>query len=155
MRQRIIRIGKLIKDNTLAFVAQFFCRVTRQLHATGLGGQHQLRTVSTHGLYTLYTLTFRHNQNHAVTAYGCRHRQRNAGIAAGRFDQCVTRLDLAALLGSDYHGQCRPVLHRSGGIVAFQLGQQDIAGIAGNAFEPYQRGVAHIMFDGVIHLACL
>ena len=69
----------------------------------------------------------RHHQHHAVAAHRGRHRQRNAGVAAGRLDQRVARLDVSALLGLDDHRQRRAVLHRTRRIVAFELAQDHVA----------------------------
>ena len=43
-----------------------------------------------------------------------------------RLDQRVAGLDRAARLGFDDHRQRRPILDRAGGIVALELGQDDV-----------------------------
>ena len=130
MRQRIVGIGELVEDDAAALGAQFFRRVARQLHAAFLRGQHQFCAKGAHGLAAFYALVFRHHQYHLVAAHRRRHRQRNAGVAAGRFDQGIARLDFAALFGPHDHRQRGAVFHRAGRIIAFQLGQQHIVGVA-------------------------
>ena len=40
------------------------------------------------------------------------------------------------------HAQCRPVLHRTGRVVALQLDQHGIGGVTRQALQAYQRCVA-------------
>ena len=133
------------------WLAQFLGRVARQLHAAFLAGEHQLRAKGAHGLAALYALVFRHHQYHLVAAHRRRHRQRNAGVAAGRFDQGIARLDLAARLGLCDHRQRGPVFHRARRIIAFQLGQYGVGGRTGDALQLDQRRVADKIFEGMVH----
>src|SRR5450756_2014757 len=146
VRQRIIRIGELIEDDAFAFSTQIFLRIARQFHAAFFRGQHQFRAKCTHDLTALHALIFRHHQYHAIAAHRRRHGQRDTGVTAGRFNQCIARLDLAALLGTRNHEKRGSVLHRTGRIIAFQLSQQHIAGIAWNTLQAHQRGVADEIF---------
>ncbi len=88
---------------------------------------------------------FRHHQYHFISHNRSRHRQRDAGVAAGRFDQGIAGLDLAARLRMLDHGQRRTVFHRPCRVIAFQLDQYGVGGIARNALQFYQRGVADIV----------
>ena len=96
----------------------------------------------------------RHDQHHAVAADRRGHRQRDAGVARGRLDQRVAGLDLAALLGAPDHADRRPVLHRAGRVVAFELAEDDVAALlvvgARHAHQAHQRRVADDVFDGVV-----
>ena len=65
---------------------------------------------------------FGHDQYHAVTLDGRRHSQGNTRVAAGRFNEGVARLDIAAQLRMLDHAQGRPVLDRARRIITFQLG---------------------------------
>src|SRR3712207_8638631 len=67
-----------------------------------------------------YTPLFR-----SVAAYRRRHGERDAGIAGGRLDERVARLDGAALLGVADHRHGRAVLHRARRVVPFELGKDD------------------------------
>jgi hypothetical protein len=61
--------------------------------------QHDVGAEGAHGLAPLDGEVLGHDQHHAVAAHGRRHRQGDAGVAAGGLDQGVARLDVAALLG--------------------------------------------------------
>ncbi len=103
VRQRIIGIGKLVKDDAPPFITHFFSEITRGFHAAGFRCQDELRTKRPHRLAAFDALIFRHDENHAITAHRRRHGQRNTGIPAGRLDQGVTRLDFAACLCTENH----------------------------------------------------
>src|SRR5690606_6963571 len=49
------------------------------------------------------------------------------------------------------HGQRRPVLDRAGRIVAFELDQEGVAGLAGQPFQLHQRGIADEILQRVVH----
>src|SRR5262249_37418511 len=75
-------------------------------------------------------------------------------------DQRVAGLDPLARLGVPDHRHCRAVLHRAGGIVAFQLRQDDVLvlrdGIAAQALDAHERGVADEVLDGAVQAhACI
>jgi hypothetical protein len=126
MGQRVIRVAKLVEDDALAFVAHFVGDVARQFHAAILRRQHQFGTESAHALAAFDALVLRHDQDHPVTLDRRRHGQRDAGIAGGRLDQRIAGLDVAARFGMDDHRQRRPILDRTGRVVAFQLGEDDV-----------------------------
>ena len=60
-------------------------------------------------------------------------------------------LIVAALLGAPDHADRRPVLHRAGRVVAFELAEDDVAALlvvgAGQALQAHQRRVADRVFD--------
>jgi hypothetical protein len=124
---RVVLVGELVEHLALALALHVLGQVARVFHAAALGREHQLGAEGLHGLGPLDRQVLRHDQHHAVALDGGRHRQRDAGVAGGRLDERVARLDLAALLGAADHRQGRPVLHRSGRVVAFELAQDDIA----------------------------
>jgi hypothetical protein len=154
MGARIIRIGELVEDDAAPLVAQLLRHIARQFHAARLAGQHQFRAICRHALATLDALIFRHHQNHPVAAHGGHHRQRNAGVSAGRLDQRVTGLDVTALFGATDHRQRWTVLDRTGRIIAFQLRQDDVAAprvvVARNALQSHQRCVADEVFECLV-----
>jgi len=151
MRRRIIRIGKLIEDGAAPLGPQFFCEIPGRLHAPGAWRENQLGTECTHTLATLDTLVFRHDQDHAITTHGRRHRQGNARITAGRLDQGITRPDFTTRLCAKNHRQRRPILDRARRIVTLELDQQPIVAALvihpWDALQPYQRRTANIMFQ--------
>ena len=112
----------------------------------GAKGPHRLRTLDRQVL--------RHDQHHAVAADRRRHGQRDAGVAGGGLDQRVAGADLASLLGAADHGDGRAVLHRSRGVVAFELAQDDVAArrtcIARQTLQPHQRRAADGVFQGLV-----
>ncbi|MNC89143.1 hypothetical protein D3C83_50430 [compost metagenome] len=89
----------------------------------------------------------RHDQNHAISHQRRAHRERDSGIAAGRLDERVAGLDIAALLRPLDHGERRPVLYRARGIVAFELGEQRVAGALPDPLESDQRRVADELLE--------
>src|SRR3989304_1933838 len=91
MRLWIVRVGKLVEDEALAFALHALRHVARRLHAALLRRKNDLRTEGAHVLATLRRKMLRHDQHHAIAADRRRHRQRDAGVAAGRLDGRVPR----------------------------------------------------------------
>jgi hypothetical protein len=50
--------------------------------------------------------------------------------AHGSFDERIAGLDITALLGPSNHRECGTVFHRTGGVVAFELAQKDVAALS-------------------------
>jgi hypothetical protein len=98
-----------------------------------------LCAIGRHALTPLQAQIFRHDQHHLVAAHRRGHRQGDAGIATGRFDQRIARLDIAARFGALDHCQRRPVLDRPGRVIPFQLAKDDVVPprriVAGYALE--------------------
>ena len=132
VRQRIIQVTELIQHNPLTFSLHFQRHVTRQLHTAIFWREHQLGAIGFHALSAFYTLVFRHDQHHFIAAHRGHHRQCDTGIAAGRLNQRITRLDITARFRTGNHGIGRPVFHRARRVIALQLQQNRIAGIAGH-----------------------
>jgi hypothetical protein len=130
---RVVGVGELVQHAALAFALHVLRQVARVFHAAALGRQHQLGAEGLHGLRPLDRQVLRHDQHHAVAADRRGHGQRDAGVAGGRLDQRVAGLDLAALLGALDHRQRGPVLDRAGGVVAFELAEDDVAAAAFSA----------------------
>lgn len=151
MRKRVVRVGKLIEDDALAFLFHRVGQVARVFHAALDGGEDDLSAVSGHALAALHRQVFRHDQHHLVTTHRSGHGQGNAGVARRGFDQRVARLDAAARFGVLDHGQRRAILDRTGRVVAFEFAEDDITAarvaFAGNALELNQRRVADGVFD--------
>jgi hypothetical protein len=155
VRERVVGVGELVEDDPAAFIAHAFGNVARQFHAAILRRQHQLGAKGLHGLPALDALVLGHDQDHPVAARGSDHRQRNAGIAGGGFDQRVSRADLAALLGARDHRQRRAILDRPGRVVALELAENAVAARFASrprqALQAHQRRAADIIIKGLIH----
>ena len=155
VRQRVVRIGELVEDPTLAFVAHALSNVAGEFHAALFRRQNQFGAIGTHRLTALDALVLRHDEDHAVATHRGGHGERNAGIAGGGLDQRVARLDVATRLGARHHRQRRTILHRTGRVVAFELGEDDVAtcrdGGAGQSLQANQRRVADEVLQRLIH----
>jgi hypothetical protein len=81
----------------------------------------------------LGALVLRHDQHQPIALHGGDHRQGDAGVAAGGFDQHIAGSNLPARLGVLDHAQRRPILDRTGGVVDLQLAENDVGGIARQA----------------------
>ncbi len=117
---------------------------------SGLARQHQLGAVGLHGLCPFDRQILGHDQDHAVAEHRRGHGQGDAGVARGGLDQRVAGADVAALGGAADHAQRRPVLDRTGRVVALELAEDDIAaGVvvgAGQALQPHQwRGTDRVL----------
>jgi hypothetical protein len=90
----------------------------------------------------------RHYQAHAISPQGCHHGQPDTGIPAGGFDEGVSRRYSPRPFGIDDHLPGRPVFHRAGGIIAFELADQQV----GSGIQPgkaNQRRVADYFFHRI------
>jgi hypothetical protein len=151
MRQRIVGIGKLIENDAAALISHFFRDVARHLHAALLRRQHELRPERGHRLAALDRQMFGHDEDHLVAHHRRAHGERDAGVAAGGLDQRIARFDVAPLLRAADHRERRPILHRSGGVVAFELGEDDVARASRQALQPDERRRA----DEIFQRSCL
>jgi hypothetical protein len=124
---RVVGVGELVQYPALARLLHGLGQITREFHAPAFGSQDQFGTKGLHRLRPFDRQILRHDQHHAVALDGGRHRQRNAGVAGGRFNQGVARLDFAALLGAPDHRQRRPIFNRACRVVALQLAQNHVA----------------------------
>ena len=91
--------------------------------------------------HALVGQAFRHHHQHPVTLHRRDHRQRVAGVAAGRLDNRVTGLQQALLLGLLDHVPGNARLDRAGGVHELELGEHPVD------FE--HRGVANGIQDRV------
>src|SRR5262249_49085946 len=110
----------------------------RSRHSLCAVGQDELRTQRFEHLTPLDRHRFRHGQSDRVTPGGRYKRERNAGIAAGWFDQLLARLESAALFGVPNHRSADPVLYRIRRIASLDLGEHRGLRAVGDAFETYQ-----------------
>ena len=74
-------------------------------------GQHNFGPQKTHHLAALDAEVFRHHQDQRITLLGTDHGQPDTGVAAGRFDDCLSRFQLAGALSVLDDPQCQAVLY--------------------------------------------
>jgi hypothetical protein len=98
-----------------------------------VGAQQDL-ALPAHGL--------RHRQDHRVAASRAHQGQRDAGVAAGAFDDGAAGLEFTGLLGGVHDGNADAVLDAAGRVVELELGEHCGGGIAGQAVQLHQRGAA-------------
>ncbi|MNH13335.1 hypothetical protein D3C79_729030 [compost metagenome] len=144
----IVTVAKLIEHQATAIGLQTVGEVASALHALFLADQNQLGAIGGHRRFAFGAGVVGHDQDHLVTLDRRRHGQGDPGVARGRFDQGVARLDLSAQFGTGDHRQRRPVLDRTCRVVAFKLEQEGVAGFTGNALQADQRRVADAIGDG-------
>ena len=73
--------------------------------------EHDVRAVRTQDVPTLEAHVLRHHEHAAVAADRSDHREADAGVAAGGFDDGRARAQTTRALGLDDHGQRRAILH--------------------------------------------
>jgi PAS domain S-box-containing protein len=84
----------------------------------------------------------RHHADQPVAPQRGHHRQRDAGVAAGRLQDGVPRPEGAGRLGGPHHPQRRPVLDRAGGVAVLQLGPDPHRVRRREPRQPHQGGAA-------------
>ena len=148
MGQRVIRVGELIEYLALTPGLHLQRQVTGPLHAGLFRHQDDLGPVGAHRGAALDAHVLRHDEHHLVTLDRRGHGQSNAGIAGSGLDESIPGLDLTTGLGMLDHGHCRTILDGTGRIIAFQLHQDGVGTLAGQALQAHQRRVADEGFDG-------
>src|SRR5690606_14581796 len=92
-----------------------------------------------------------HDQGQAQVHQGCDHRQCDAGVAAGGFDQAVAGSYLAAFERPEDHGEGGAVLHASARVLALEFGEEAHPSVWRQAAQLHQRRVADQVQD--VHVA--
>ncbi|MNN03187.1 hypothetical protein D3C81_1158670 [compost metagenome] len=150
MGLRIVLVAELVEHLAAALGLQLQRQIAGAFHALGLAHLDQLGAVGAHRRLALGAHVVRHDQDHPVALDRRGHGQGDAGVAGSGLDQGVAGLDVAAQLGMADHRQRRAILHRAGRVVAFQLDQKGVRGLARQALQAHQRGVADAVGDGGI-----
>jgi len=140
--------GELVQHLALALRGHLLGQVARALHPRLLGDEDDLGAEGFHHPTPLQAHVLGHDEHHAIAADGGGHGQGDAGVAGSGLDEGVAGADLPPLLGVADHAHGRAVLHRSGGIVAFQLHQHGAAVGGGKALQADQRCTADEGLDG-------
>src|SRR5262249_47255689 len=92
VRQRIVGIGELVEDHALTLVAHLLRDAARHFHAALLRREYDLRPECGHRLPPLRRQVLGHDEDHPIAHHRGAHRERDAGVAAGRLDERVALL---------------------------------------------------------------
>ena len=106
--------------------------------------QHHPRAEEAHQPPALDGEAFGHHDDQGIALAGADHRKADAGVAAGRLDDCLAGLQQPVALGGLDHAQRQSVLDRAERIERLELGV-DFDAFRREALEPHDRRVA----DGV------
>jgi hypothetical protein len=112
-------------------------------------GQHDARAEEAQELAPLDTEALGHRQDERVALLRADHRQADAGVATGRLDHGLARLQHAAALGVLDHGAGHAVLDRAEGVERFDL-DPDLDAFGREPVEADQGGVADRLQDVVV-----
>ena len=125
------------------------------LHALCAIAQHQLGAVCLHQLAALNAHGFGHYNDNAIAPGCCHAGQANARVAAGGLNDHTARLQQALGLGIIDHGLGHTILHRTGGIKIFQLGQQSGLQVflLFDMRQFQQRGFSDQLVSGCVNIA--
>ena len=115
----------------------------RTTHAFAALGQYQCGTESDQQFAPFDAHGFRHGQGERNAARSGDKSQRNAGVAAGRFDKFFARTKQAAFFGIPDHRRADAAFDRIGGIASFDFGEDGGGRAVGNAIKAHQRGAAY------------
>ena len=126
----IVRVLKLIENSAFATALHLPRQINSHFHAACRRREDNFSTKGPHRGTALKAHIVGHNQRHPITHHRRRHSEGDTRIAAGRLNQAITRTDFPASLGLLDHTQCRPILHGTCRVVAFQFSQDDVAGVA-------------------------
>ncbi len=114
----------------------------RPNHAVRGRCEHQLCPIREEQDAPFQTHALRHGENQAVTARGRDPGERNAGIAAGWFDDGgLAGCDQSSGFRVEDHGDANAVFDREAGRECLQLAQQPAGRVRRKAIEPDERGV--------------
>jgi hypothetical protein len=83
--------------------------------------QHDFRAQEAHELASLHAELLRHRHDQRVTLLGAHHREPDPGVAAGRFDDGLSRLQLPRAFRRFDDAQRQSILDRTQGIECFDL----------------------------------
>ena len=137
-------IAELLQQHVTAGLRRldFLSLGDRAAHAARALGQHQLRAVGDQQFAPLEAHRIRHGQRQRNISRGGDEGERDAGVAAGRFDQLLAGTKQAALLGVPDHRGTDSAFYRIRRIASFNLAEDRRRRAVGDAVEPYQRRVA-------------
>jgi hypothetical protein len=133
------------------------CQLLGLAHHAGAalrrGREDHLRAEHAHDLAALHREGLRHRRDERVTLRGTHHGERDTGVAGGRLDDRLARLEQPALLGVLDDRDREPVLHRGERIEELALHVHGhVRGRA--ALNAHDRGAADRSEDAVVdHVA--
>ena len=117
----IVRIVELVQQLAFTALGHRQRQIASPFHSLLFGDQDQLRPVGAHGRTSLLAHIIWHQQLHLIAFKRGDHRQRNAGIAAGCFNQYIAGLNFAALFRFDNHRKRGAIFYRTGRVIPFQF----------------------------------
>jgi hypothetical protein len=126
-----VRVGLVLElagHEPAVRLGQFLGLVDHAHAALRRRGQHHLGAEKTHQTATLDAKGFGHRHDQRIALLGAHHRQANAGIAAGGFDDGLAGLEFAALLGRFDHPERQSVLDRAQRVERLDLDVEVYAG---------------------------
>ena len=139
VRKRIVRVVELVKLPPFTALSHGISQVARTLHAFFSGREDQLRTIGLNGRTALRRRIGWQDDLHPIPFQGRDHGERDAGIAARRFNECVARLDISALFSLFNHGSGSAVLDGAGRIIAFELHPNFTAVMGNKVLKTHER----------------
>src|SRR5208282_3355619 len=114
----------------------------RSVHAARAFGQYEVCAVGNQQFPALEAHRIRHRQGQREVAGGRDERERDAGVAAGRFDQFFAGTEQAALFRIPDHRSPDSAFYGIGRVASFNLAENDCRSAVGHAVEPHQRRVS-------------
>ena len=118
-------------------------------HALGAGGQHQFGAVSAQHHTPLLAHGVGHDDGAFVTARRAHHRNADAGVAAGRFENDGVGFDAAGFFRGLDHRQADAVFHAGAGVLELELRHHLTGTTCGDAVDTHERRVADQRGDAV------
>ena len=123
MNLGIRRIFELLRHEILGRRgARISCALrNRTFHAVGARRQHDLRTVRFEQIAALDRHRVRHDENQRIAFGGGDERERDAGVAARRFENGHSGTQATVAFGGFDHRNADAILHRTGRIERLHL----------------------------------
>ena len=107
------------------------------------GAQQHLGAVCLEQVHLLARDLVRHAEHGAVAAHRRHHRQTDAGVARGAFDDRAPGFEQALALGGLDHREADTVLDAAPGVEELELGEYRGRTVAGDLAQAHERGASH------------
>ena len=113
---RVGGVGELVGEEPAVFVGQFFGDSDHAHPAFGGRREDDFAAEAADEFAPLDGEGFGHDGNEGIAFGGAHHRERDAGVAGGGFDDGLSRLEQAAFFGVVDDGVGEAVFHRAAGV---------------------------------------
>ncbi len=120
--------------------------------ALGRRRDHDLGAEEAHQLAPLDAESLRHGDDQRIALGGADHRKANAGVAAGRLDHGLARLQLAGFLRGLDHAEREAVFHRTERVEGFHFHEQ-VHAFGREPVDPHHGRVADGFENALVFLA--